>query len=283
MTPGIHQITMREYLSLKALSSGLCNTLLQYSPFHAKHEQDGGPSDDSEASDMGTAIHDCLLEGRDRIVSIDAADWRTKAAKEARDLARSQGGIPMLAHKVSQVEAAVKAAKEFVAGSEIAGVFDSGKPEQTVIWKEGDILCKARADWLSDSWHISVKTTTGSANPKHYTRFTVSQQGHDTGLAFYRRGMEALGIEVEHRILLIEQDALGVCCFGLAPSKLEYANGRIDRAISIWQQCQKSGVYPAYPTQTCFAEAQPWELASEQEEQMNVAYDSIQERNGLQP
>jgi len=274
MTPGIYPgLAMSEYLSLPFLSSGLCHTLLTYSPHHARHEQQNREQDDTNASDMGTCIHDALLEGIDRIQAIDAPDWRTKSAREARDAARAAGKIPMLEHKVWQVEAAVKAARDCVANSELAGVFDDGQPEATIVWDEGGIKAKARPDWTAKGWHVSVKTTEGSANPALYTRHRISQLGHDTGLAFYDRGFQAHGVRLQHRILLIEQaPPYGCAIFGLAPSKWEYAERRIARAIATWQECHETGHFPCYPTRTCFAEAMPWEMAQLEEEELSSAF-----------
>lgn len=281
LTPGIHDgIPMSEYLLMPALSGGRLNVLLTQSPFHALHNEG---REASEVSDIGMAIHDAMLEGVDRIVTIDADDWRTKAAKEARDEARAAGKVPMLSRKVAQVHAAIAAAQKHVMKSEIAGAFDDGKAEQTVIWKEGDVLCKARPDWMGKGFHISLKTTEGNANPSAFCRSRLSQMGYDSSLVFYDRGLRANGLTLEHRILLVEQNPpYGCCIFGLAPSKWEYADSRVSRGIAAWQKCKQTGIYPAYPTQTVFAEAMPWELSVEEETQLNGAYDALQEKEGLQ-
>ena len=100
---------------------------------------------------------------------------------------------------------------------------------------------------------------------------------------FYERGFLSIGLQIEHRILLVEQNApYGCCVIGLAPSRREYAASRVARALTIWRQCQKSGIWPAYPAQTCFAEAMPYELAAEEERELNDAYDALQEKHGVQ-
>lgn len=261
----IKQMPMDEYLALPALSSGVCHTLLTESPHHARFKQQN-PREPSSVSDMGIAIHDGLLEGVDRIVAIDADDWRTKAAKEARDAARVAGNIPMLARKVGQVTAAIEAVKAFVAKSEIAGCFDDGQAEGVIQWDDGGIACKARPDWFGGGFHVSLKTTDGSANPDSWIRRQLGPMGYDTSLLFYERGFLSVGLQVEHRILLVEQNApYGCCVIGLAPSRRECAASRVNRAIAIWRECMRSGKWPAYPAQTCFAEAMPYELAAEEE------------------
>lgn len=267
---------MAEYLALPYLSSGLCNTLLQCSPAHALYEQNNRERDDTDASDAGTAIHDALLEGIDRIGIVDAADWRTKAAKEQRDLLRAEGKVPMLAHKVERVKLAVAAAKDFIASSEIADVFDSGKPEQTLIWKEGEILCKARPDWLSENFLLHVKTTQGSAQPESWIRNQLAPSGYDVALAFYERGAIAAGLEDrQHVFLVIEQDApFGCSLVALAPAMRDLAHRKAKRAIDLWASCQEKKRWPGYPSRIAYAEPKPWEETAEEEAEVR-AFDYV--------
>lgn len=282
MTPGIFKMSMQEYLLLAALSSSRCHTLLTYSPFHAKHTPDDDPS---EASEIGVAIHDCLLEGVDRIVTIEADDWRTKAAKEARDEARAAGKIPMLARKVPQVEAAVAAAKAYVAGSELAGVFDSGHPELSMIWKEGNIFCKARPDWLGEGWCVHVKTTQGSAEPSAWIRNMLTPMGYDISAVLYERGIKsALQVIRPSVFLVIEANPpYGCSLVALDPAMQDLASRKVERAIRVWQQCQASGQYPCYPSRICYAEPKPWQIADEEMADENDAFDQLQHEHGIEP
>jgi len=212
---------------------------------------------------MGTAIHDALLEGIDRIAVIEADDWRTKAAKEARDAARTEGKIPILARKVEQVEDAVSAALSFIEKSEIAGVFHRGKPEQTVIWKEESLICKARPDWLTDDRSIllHVKTTQGSAEPSSWIRGQLTNMGYDVAWAFYQRGCP-VGLSV---FLVIEANApYGCSLVGLDPAMQDLADRKVSRAIATWQQCKATGKYPAYSSRIHYAEPRAWQLEEEE-------------------
>lgn len=274
MKPGIYpKILMREYLALKALSSGRCNVILSQSPFHALHDEGGQPS---EVSDIGTAIHDGLLEGVDRIVSIEADDYRTKLAKEARDQARAEGKIPMLARKVEQVIDGIESAKAYMLGSELADEWaGESEAEQTIVWKEGKVLCKARPDWLSAdrSLLIHVKTTAGSAQPESWIRNQLSPSGYDVACAFYEKALYSLPGAGQNAptsvFLVIEQTKpYGCSLVGLSPAMLDLANRKAERAIRVWQECQESGVYPCYPSRIAYAEPMPWQIASEETEEI---------------
>src|SRR3972149_5802627 len=67
--------------------------------------------EDSERFDLGRAAHAYLLEGESGFAIIEAADWRTKAAKEARDAARAAGKIPLLADRWGDVQGMALAAQ----------------------------------------------------------------------------------------------------------------------------------------------------------------------------
>ena len=271
MKPGIHQkVPMAQYLALAAVSASLLNRVLDYSPFHAKHAQDNPEDDPTTESETGTAIHDALLEGRDRIVAVDAPDWRTKAAKEQREFVRQQGGIPMLAHKVAQVEAAMKAAKQYVAGSEIAGVFDTGAPEQTLIAQEDGLLLKARPDWLTADRSIllHVKTTKGSANPETWIRTQLSGMGYDVAALFYERVLAAAAPGERPPLsvfLVIEQEPPHGCSLvGLDPAMQDIASRKVERALRLWANCVTAQRWPAYPSQIAYAEPRQWQILEEQ-------------------
>jgi hypothetical protein len=258
---------MARYLALPYLSSGLCNVLLEQSPFHARHaleSRDDDASEASEASDTGTAIHDLLLEGLDRIAIIDATDWRTKAAKDARDEARAAGRLPLLAPKFPQVEAAVRSASEFVAQSALPGLLADGEPEVTIIWEEDGVSCRARPDWLATdlSMLLHVKTTKGSAGPLQFAR-TVDYMGYDVALAFYERGLATISsAQCHHLILAIEQQPpYGCALYDLDPAKAALAASKVERAIAIWKNCVATGRWPSYSPRVHSLEPKPWELA----------------------
>ena len=275
MTTPMQALSMTDYLALPWLSAGLCHLLLDRSPFHARHEFLRRPEDDNDAADVGTAIHDVLLEGRDRIEAIDAPDWRTKAAKEARDRAREAGLIPLLRHKVANVYGAVEAAQAVMAGSEFAMPWASNATvEHTLIWK--DVLgtrCKIRPDWLSDTTPASmllihVKTTLGSARPESWIRNHLVPAGYDVAAAFYGRGcQEALDMPCRPRsvFLVVEQrEPWGCSLIALAPAAQAIAELKVERAIRIWADCEASGKWPCYPTAVQYAEPTAWQFAEAQ-------------------
>lgn len=277
MQPGIHKIGMDQYLQIRALSSGMIHTLMTQSPAHALHQQLADIDEPSSASDFGTAVHDAVLEGTDRIVSIDAPDWRTKAAKEARDFARLEGKIPLLAHKVEAVMAAAMEARAFVERSEFAGLLDDGESEVTLVWDDGS-LCKARPDRISHALKVvcHLKTTEGSVAPGAFGR-TVDNMGYDLALAFYERGAAACGLQdYRHVILAVEQNAPYGCAFyALAPDMAALAASRVELGIRTWRHCAATNIWPSYDTRVYYLEAKPWQITEHEQAQIGGTFDAL--------
>lgn len=268
-----YDLSMPDYLATEALSSGAAFRALTQSPLHARFYQ-CAPSDNSKIADVGTIAHRILLEGHeDDIVLIDAEDWRTKDAKAARDEAYANGQTPLLLKQIAGIRAMVLSAQMFIETTEIAGVLGTGNAEVTVDWEDKGVLCKARPDYLSADWHISVKTTSASAAPAIWSRRQLTPNGYDFGLMFYRRGLKANGIDVKHRFLVIEQQPpYGCALIALDPSKEALCNEMVKQSLTIWKDCQESGIFPGYSHKTHFAEATPWELAEAEERAAEILY-----------
>jgi hypothetical protein len=305
--PGIYSgVPMADYLALPYLSSGLCHTILTCSPYHARHEQQHRVFEDNEAIDTGVAIHDALLEGVDRIEAIRPEDhrskptkanpegaipkgWTNNAIKAARDAARAAGKIPMLAGEVQNIKNAVEAAREFIDRSELAGLFDDGQPEATIVWDDEGVICRARPDWLSGDHGVlcHVKTTQGSAHPEAWIRSQLVTSGYDVAYAFYERGLYSLPCDGRPALtsvfLVIEQSApYGCSLIALDPAMMDIAERKVARAIATWRQCVATNRWPCYPARIAYASPKPWQIAEEEERQATQEFDEKQAEYGLQ-
>lgn len=293
--PGFYpasQIAMQAYLAdpcpAPSLSSGCANTLITRSPAHAKAEHPvlgNREPDDSDASDMGTIIHDLTLGGEGKICVIDRADYRSKPTKdkpdgaipvgwtnnvirEARDLARENGLTPVLAEDMAIARKAARAVHEFVndPDCEIHGAFDHGESEVTMLLEHEGIWLRARPDWLNHErkYCVHLKTTKTSVQPDSFIRGLVFGGGYDVSLAFYRFVFEKLTGQTDwtHVILAVEQHAPHACSLiSLDPAAWAIADDKVQRAIETWKRCMKSGKWPAYTNRICYATPTAWMLA----------------------
>lgn len=176
---GIHTLSAADYHrdliddKRPSLSASIAHILTTSSPKHAwtahpKLNPDWQPREE-EKFDIGKAAHALLLEGEAAVRVIPFDDWRTNAAKDEREAARAEGRIPLLAKHWEGVEAMRAAAYGQLEGLDVQPtLFTDGKPEQTLVWEDNGVLCRARLDWLrTDLTAIDdLKTTSASANPE---------------------------------------------------------------------------------------------------------------------
>jgi hypothetical protein len=280
MKPGLYTMPAAEYHADPApapsLSNSLIRCLLDLTPRHAwlQHPRLNPhfvPFNGEGKFDAGTVAHAMLLEGEDVCQVIDAGDWRTNAAKDARDAARKAGKVPLLSDQHAVVKAMVRAAREYVDSTPLRGVLERAKPEQTLVWREkSGVWCRARLDLLdltgSDPLILDYKTTGVGGGPAEFARRNVLAHGYDTQSVFYPRGLGALGYGGARFMFLVQEDEPPFMCYLAEPSEslIELANSKVRRALGLWQRCLQSNQWPGYPDSVHQLEAPVWALKDEE-------------------
>jgi hypothetical protein len=245
------------------LSSSIAKLLVEASPAHARAAHPKlNPNlqrDDEPKFDMGTCVHALLLQGETVFEHLAFPDWRTSAAKEARDLARAHGRIPLLTKDADRVLEMVDAVRTQIAELQVDPLpFTDGAPEQTIVWEEDGVLCRARLDWLRDDYTVcdDLKTTSRYANPEAWQRGPLYDHGADLQAALYLRGIRAVfGVDARWRWIVVETSppyALSV----VAPTAAVLAIGdaKVDLALRKWKHALATDNWPAYPTTVVEAE-----------------------------
>ena len=251
-----------------SLSSSIAGILLDQSPYHAwlAHPRLNPRYTREEADsrfDLGSVAHMMLLERRtDRIVIVEANDWRTKAAKESREAAASEGKFAILARHFAAVEQMVIAARQFIATTELAGILEEAEPERTVLWQEGDFWYRCRPDLLTLDRRICLDyKTTASAAPEAFAK-QIGRMGYDLQSEFYRRGVNSLtGTEPAFVFLAQEIEPPFACSLtSLSNAYRAVGESKVLRAMALWQKCLRANEWPAYSPQIHYLEPSPWQL-----------------------
>jgi len=277
--PGIYTLPAADYhrdpCPEPSLSSSIAKMLCLSSALHAQHEHPrlnpAAVHEDAEHFDIGVAAHALLLEGGGNIEPIDAPDWRTKAAKEARDAARAAGKTPLLAHVCADVINMVRTLRGQLELHTDGGaaMFTDGEAEQTAIWiEDGDVWCRARIDWIrTDPYAIDdYKTTSASANPDVWAR-TMFAAGHDLQAAWYLRGLRAItGERLDEpsafRFAVQEIHApYAASVIALNPDAMLLAEKKCIYAIEKWREARASNDWRGYPRRTAYATLPAWHEA----------------------
>ena len=270
------------------LSSSIAKVLVKQSPGHAWW---GHPDlnkakaleieRSKKSQNMGTAVHKLVLgKGRPlKVLNFD--DYRTNAAKAARDATIADGGTPLLGKEMDRAEEIAEAARRQLADTPIAHLFgeNKGDAEVTGAWQEENgIWCKMRIDWLPhaarEGGHITVvdlKTTEQSAKAEDWSR-TMFEFGSDIQDALYRRGLKALlpgARKIDFVFAVIEQTApFAVQLCRSSGETKDGAETLVALAIETWGECLKRGTsleqWPFYEGEIADIDPPVWRsMASE--------------------
>lgn len=250
-----------------SLSNSIAQILIDQSPAHAwlKHPRlnpNYEPETDSKF-DLGSAAHVMLLERRDDcIVRVQADDWRTKAAREARDAAQANGQYAVLERQYNDIEAMVRAARQFIDDTELAGILDTGDAEQTLIWQEGNAWCRARPDFLSSGRAVGLDyKTTPSAAPEAFI-MQIGRMGYDLQAEFYTRGIKALTGSEPAFIFLCQESKPPYACslVALAETYRVVGQAKVNQALKLWSECMTTNAWYSYSNRIHWADPKPWDL-----------------------
>lgn len=268
--PGIYTLPAEAYHAdpcpEPSLSGSVAIPLVHRSPRHAwwAHPRlnTEGEREESNRMDLGTVAHALLLQAGGPIEVIEAENYTTKAAREARDAAREAGRTPVLTAAYEQAQGMAAKARAFLDNAVIG--WADGAPEQVMAWREGDAWCRGMVDWLMNDRQVVVdyKTTGTSARPDDVERHMFDMNYH-LKAAFYERGLNVLNPEGAGRrkflFLFQETDAPYECSLvTLSEGAMMIGRKQATYAIRRWQQCMRSGVWPGYGLGCHTASPPPW-------------------------
>lgn len=273
--PGIHDISDEAYndepCSEPSLRSSVARLLVSPggTPRHAWWKSALNPNfapENKRAFDIGKAAHKIILGKGAEIVQIDGDDYarnepsgiKASEKREARDLAWSEGKIPLLRPEVFLVNQMALAVNDQVSALVAAGTIDrqpftDGQTEKTLVWrdKRTGVLCRARLDGLPDDAEAinEFKTTSASADPALWQYRQMRPMGFAFSLAWYRRGLEALGLAFSphFRFFVVETQPPYCMSFIRVDDELIAAEDeKVSRALKIWARCLASNEWPSY-------------------------------------
>lgn len=180
-----------------SLTQSLCKILIERSPRHAWTEcprlNPHYEPDDDTKFDVGNAAHRLILgRGKDFEI-VQAEDWRTKAAKEARETAADEGKIGILQHQFEQASEMVTAAWAQLHRHEDKDAFTAGNGEVMIAWQEDGIWFRSLVDWLHDDLRtVDDYKSSGMSMAPHVIGLRAEAAGWHVQAAFIERGLDLL-------------------------------------------------------------------------------------------
>lgn len=236
----------------RSLSQSGAKTLLT-SPARFDYERKHGrPAKD--AFDLGSLVHTLVLRsGDERIRVVDAYDWRTKAAQQAKKDAHAAGLIPV--HR-GDLLAASKAARAVRQHPLAGAIFAKGRPEVTLYWidEATGVTCRARIDWLHEKAIVDLKTCAyGRSDVEAFGRSAASYD-YPMQAAHYPDGYEALtGERLPFVTVCVEVEPPYLITVGqYAASDVEAGRERMRRALAEFAERESTGRWTDPPTVVTF-------------------------------
>lgn len=269
--PGIfHDIAANDYHAdpcpAPSLTQSVAKILLAKSPLHAWHAHPRlNPDyqhDDATKFDVGNVAHKMLLGRGREIVVLDFDDWRTNAAKVAREKAAVDGKLAVLGKHAARADRMVNAAR---AQLELRGIGDlfggEGDSEAVLAWREGKIWLRQMIDWLDHDRLIlaDYKTTDESAAPDALARKMVNDGWHIQA-AMGERGLTALGFEPA-RFLFVVQEATvpyALNVVSVAGDAMMMGRKMLNAGVAMWSRCMQADRWPGYPLEILTPEFPSW-------------------------
>lgn len=232
----------------RSLSQSGAKTLLASPARFAWEREHGRPPKD--AFDLGTLAHALILGSHDdRLVIVDAYDWRTKAAQEAKAAAYAAGKVPV--HR-GDLRAASRIARAVRRHPLARAVLASGEPEVSFYWRDPEtgVTCRARVDWLVPSKAlVDVKTVGryGGADPAAFGRQCATLD-YPMQAAHYVDGWEAVTGELLPFVhLIVETEPPHFVTVGQLPDHvIEAGRARMRVALIEYADRESSGDWPEF-------------------------------------
>lgn len=223
----------------------------------------------SDTFDLGHAVHTLVLGAGATIVDIGFDAYTTKAAKEARDKAYTDGLIPL---KSSDYRRATEMAEAVMEHSRAANLFAEGRPEVSLYHRDPEtgVLLRARPDWISETdgvvTLVDLKTTADSS-PRGFAK-SVDSFGYWQQAAWYLDVATACGIATQAtEFLFVAVDKAAphlVTVHDLDPAYIELGRERNRLAINLFHQCQVSGDWPGHSDEVHTISAPSWRMKGQQ-------------------
>lgn len=262
-----------EYHAHAALSSTEARLLLQ-SPAKYRWRKDNPPLiDDSPKFDIGKAVHAKVLGAGADVVVVDADDWRTKAARDAREEARAAGKAPLLTREFE----AVNAMSESVLAHPTARALLSqpGAAEVSAFTEVDAVPVRARFDYLptrSDKRTVAADLKTTVDASKRAFESSVARYEYAVQRGWYLDILQAITGETDAELVFIaveKEPPYLVAVYQLPTVWAEKGHVMAARARALWAECTASAEWPGYPREVQLLDEPVWHVFQYEEEYVN--------------
>ena len=246
ITGGKYDMPNSAYHSMRwTLSSSGARNILK-SPIRFHYEQEH-PKPQSKAFEDGTLWHAWMLEGGKNVEFVDAKNWLTKAAKQAKEDIKARGMIPALMEDKTTLEGALRALMSNPDAADLLNPLE-GEAEASYFTTDPEtgVLLRTRPDWLT--WKngkltiVDYKTTT-DATPEGFTKSAASFGYHQQAAWYLDQLKTVYGVNNAEFVFIAQEKEppylTGVYTLDM-PALLEGQNANRE-AIDLFARYERDG------------------------------------------
>lgn len=223
-------------------------------PAKFRHRADRGQEPRAEF-DMGHAAHALVLgKDADALVLIDADSWRSKDAREARDVAHAAGKTPLLPSQMRIAEDMAEA----LTRNRYAVESLQGEAEVSMFWKHHTGLwLRGRADVIGEC--IGDYKTTADASAYGFTKAVWRYRYHMQAAWYRALHLWITGTRLPYRLVAQEKTAPYLVSVW-EPTEDYLALGFADMtdAIATYLTCLDEDRWPGYPDEVQILTPPEW-------------------------
>lgn len=247
--PGVNWSTLKE----------MTRSALHY------HSRLDTPREDTPGMAMGRAIHTAVLEPDRFPLEYVVFDGPRRAGNEWQAFAAANAGRTIL--KRDEYQTCLNVRDAVRAHKPAARLLRRGKAEMTLRWTDPitRIRCKARLDHVHAGAITDLKSTQ-DVDARTFGRL-AERMGYHLQLAFYRMGMDALGMRPGPvRIIAVEATAPhDVAVYTLAEDDLLASMDVVQGLLQRVKECRRKRRWPGRYVGEQPLDLPPWTFPSEEE------------------
>lgn len=230
--------------------------------FHYERQH---PAASSDAMEYGSYAHSIVLGTGQDITVVDAGDWKSAKAQQARNAARAAGGVALLRKQhdlVLEMAAAIESDPRAMALLKPPGAAH----EASLFWKDeptGPML-RTRLDVLPKSapgrMLVADYKTADSADDEAFGK-SAANYGYDTQAAWTLDAIRALNLADDAAFLFVVQEKKPpylVNVVQLTESDLMIGRKRNRDAVNLYARCVREDRWPGYGPGIAYVSLPAW-------------------------
>lgn len=240
-----HALPREQYDALDAVRWS-CLKEMRKSPKHYRYRE-LNPLDPTPAMLLGQGAHTAILEPMQFMREYALFEGERRAGKVWEAFEAAHPGKTIL--KRPEYDLCVAMQEAVRAHPEASKYLARGRKEHVVTWidEETKLACKLRADWLCDVPGLATLIDMKSTNTIDAALFgaTAARMGHYGQIAFYQRGLRAVGVVVPAKIIAFEQKPPhDVAVFDVDGDALAAGDEEVGELLRKVAECRKTGEWP---------------------------------------